>query len=188
MQIAADAPRAARTIGGISVQVPQPFSEGYVLTAALAAMLNQTFSENISNNTRSKVVGEDGQPLDAAAFQAVVDEYVAAYEPGVRQGGGGGGGARTLSPVEKEVRNLATDKLKEILKGRGLKQSDVNFTELRDKIIAQHGDALRSQAEKVIRARERAAGDDSDILASVTADLVGGGEQPADAAEAPAAV
>lgn len=181
MQINADAPRRSRTIGGLSVQVPEPYAEGHPLTAAEAAMLNQTFAENISNNMRSKAANEDGTPLSADEFQAAVDEYVAAYEPGVRQGGGGGG-QRALTPVEVEVRNLATAKLKEILKGKGLKQKDINFTEVRDRIIEQHRDALTAQAEKVVRAREKAAGDDGDILASVAESLPGVGSDEQEAA------
>lgn len=173
MDISADTPRVNRTIGGVSVTVPAPYAEGYALTEAEAAMLNQTFAENISNNMRAKAVGENGEPRSTDEFQPLVDEYVANYTPGVRQGGGGGGGAKALTPIEQEMRNLASAKLKEILKSKGLKQRDVPFVELRDKILDQHGDALRSQAEKVVRAREKAAGDDSDILASVTDSLPG---------------
>lgn len=121
---------------------------------------------------RAKTQAEDGTALDAAAFQALVDEYVAGYTPGVRSGGGGGGGARSLSPVEREVRNLATEKLGEILKSRGLKRTDVDFTALRDRIIEQHGDALTAQAEKIVRAREKAAPAD-DMFASVLDGLPG---------------
>jgi hypothetical protein len=172
MDIVEGTPTRARTIGGVSVQVPAPYSEGYVLSGAEADMLNQTFAENISNNMRSKAVGEDGQPLTEEAFQALVDEYITKYQPGVRSGGGGGG-QRALTPVDIEVRNLATAKLKEILKAKGLKQKDIEFTTVRDKIIEQHRDALTAQAEKVVRAREKAAGDDSDILASVADSLPG---------------
>lgn len=173
MQIDPNAPRKARTIGGLSVTVPQPYFEGYTLTEAEAAMLNQTFAENISNNMRAKSVDDNGDPLAEDAFQQLVDEYVTKYEPGVRQGGGGGGAAAKLTPVELEVRNLATAKLKEILKQRGLKQKDIAFVEVRDQIIEQHNAALTAQAEKIVRAREKASGGDDDIFASVAASLPG---------------
>jgi hypothetical protein len=173
MQLPENCPTRARTIGGVEVQVPQPYAEGHPLTKAEADMLNQTFSENISNNMRSKATGEDGAVLSTEAFQPLIDEYVAGYEPGVRQGGGGGG-ARALTPVEVEVRNLATAKLKEVLKAKGLKQKDINFVEVRDKIINDHRDALTAQAEKVVRAREKAAGSaEDDIFASITDGLPG---------------
>lgn len=180
MELPANCPTRARTIGGVEVQVPTPYYEGYVLSEAEAQMLNQTFAENISNNMRSRAVGEDGNPLTSEAFQPLVDEYVAKYQPGVRQGGGGGG-ARALTPVEVEVRNLATAKLKEILKSKGLKQRDVEFTTIRDQIIEKHRDVLTAQAEKIVRAREKAAGDDSDILASVTDELLSGSAGGAEA-------
>lgn len=174
MQIAPDAPRTTRTIGGVQVEVPQPYAEGHVLTAGEAAMLNQTFAENISNNLRSKATAEDSdRQLSTEEFQPIVDEYVAGYEPGVRSGGGGGG-QRALTPVEIEVRNLATAKLKEVLKARGLKQKDVAFVELRDSIIEQHRDTLTAQAEKIVKAREKAtAGDGDDLMASIAAGLPG---------------
>jgi len=172
MDIAEGTPYRARTIGGVTVQVPAPYSEGYVLSAAEADMLNQTFAENISNNMRAKA--KDGERvLSSEEFQPLVDDYVTKYSPGVRTGGGGGGGARALTPIEIEVRNLATAKLKEVLKARGLKQKDIPFTETRDKLIEQHRDALTAQAEKVVRAREKAAGDDADILATVADSLPG---------------
>lgn len=186
MDISADTPRRARTIGGIEVQVPAPYHEGYTLSEAEAQMLNQTFAENISNNMRAKATNEDGSAVDAAAFQTAVDEYVAKYQPGVRQGGGGGG-ARALTPVEVEVRNIATAKLKEILKQRGLKQRDINFTEVRDRLIDEHKDALTAQAEKVVRAREKAAtADGDDMFASIVDGLpgVGGGDAAGEEAAA----
>ena len=186
MQLPENCPTRARTIGGVEVQVPQPYAEGYVLSAAEAAMLNQTFAENISNNMRSKAE-KDGTALTAEQFQPLIDEYVAGYEPGVRSGGGGGG-ARALTPVEVEVRNLATAKLKEILKSKGLKQKDINFVEVRDKIIEQHRDALTAQAEKVVKAREKAAGsNEDDIFASVADSLPGvGGDSTSESEEAEA--
>lgn len=187
MQLPENCPTRARTIGGVEVQVPQPYSEGYQLSAAEAAMLNQTFAENISNNMRAKATGEDGAQLDSATFQPLIDEYVSKYEPGVRQGGGGGG-ARALTPVEVEVRNLATAKLKEILKSKGLKQKDIEFVTVRDKIIEQHREALTAQAEKVVRAREKAAGAaEDDIFASVADSLPGVGGSDTAASESEAA-
>lgn len=187
MQLREDCPTRARTIGGVEVQVPQPYAEGHPLTAAEAAMMNQTFAENISNNMRAKAVGEDGAVLTAEAFQPLIDEYVAGYEPGVRQGGGGGG-ARALTPIEVEVRNLATAKLKEILKQRGLKQKDIEFVKVRDQIIEQHKDVLTAQAEKVVKAREKAAGSaEDDIFASVADSLPGVGSSEEVAGEEEAA-
>ena len=143
MERRADSELRARTIGGVEVQVPAHYREGDTITSGEAAMLNQTLAENISNNLRVKIekfvpegAAEGTEPRVATAdeAQALVDAYFASYVPGVRQGGGGGG-ARALSPLEREVQNLAGDKLKDILKSKGLKQKDDDFNDLRSKII-----------------------------------------------------
>lgn len=179
----------SRKIGGIDVQVPIHYREGDVITGGEAAMLNQTLAENISNNLRAKIEEfiPEGAPEGTAArlataeeAQALVDSYFDTYTPGVRTGGSGSG-ARALTPVEVEVRNLATSKLKEVLKQKGLKQKDVDFTGLRDKIIENNREALTKQAEKVVKARNAAASNDEDILASIAGGLPGVGGDEAQA-------
>lgn len=201
MEIPSGTPTRAAVIGkrdgpSFTVQVPTPYSAGYVCDEAHASILNQTLRENLSNNLREQLTrgfevkapadGVEGEyrPYTEEEAQALVDAYVVKYTPGVRSSGGGGG-TRALSPVEVEVRNLATAKLKEALKARGLKQSDVNFTELRDKLITQHGEALTKQAVQVVKAREKAAsGDDADLLSTITDGLPGvGGEGSGDQTE-----
>lgn len=167
-------PRRSRTIAGVQVTVPAPYAEGHTITEAEANMLNQTIAENFSNNLR-KAIGEfkDGETVRVATSdeaQALVDAYAAEYEPGVRARGEGGGAVQ-LSPVDREVRDMATQKVKDFLKTKGLKQKDVEFAKLRDGLIEKHRDALYAAAEKVVRAREKAAGDDTDMLASIAADL-----------------
>lgn len=188
MQVTNDTPRQARTIAGISgLMIPQPYADGQTINAAEASMLNQTIAENFSNNLRKRIeefvpegAPEGTKPRKATAeeAQAIVDAYAGEYEPGVRRSGGGGGKA-SLSPVEVEMRNIATAKLKEVLKSKGLRQKDVAFTELRDQLIAQNEEPLRKAAEKIVRAREKETSGD-DLLASINKSLaneVAGDEQ-----------
>lgn len=169
--ISADTPRNQRTIGGIIVQVPAPYAEGQTITAGEAAMLNQTLAENFSNNLRKKVeqfvpegAAEGTTPRVATVeeAQALVDAYAASYEPGVRTGGGGGG-RKTLDPVEKEMRVIARESLNGLLAKQGLKRAEVDYDSLLDQIVTDHEAALRSKAEKIVKARTNNSLDDIDV-------------------------
>lgn len=193
MQVTADTPRASRTIAGIQVTVPQPYAEGHVVSAAEAAMLNQTICENFSNNLRKRVEqfvpegspdGTEPRVATAEEAQALVDAYATAYEPGVRQGGGGG--AARLTPLEREVRELARGKVREHLQAKNLKRADVDFDALVNGLIEKRRDQLEAAAQKVLKAKQTAAqaagGEDEDLLEQI-ASQVTGGEPEAQAAE-----
>lgn len=159
LNITKDTPRETRTIGGRSLSVPQPFAAGMPLTPGTAQMLNQTYAENISNNLRSKF----DENMSDADCQKLVDEYVQNYVPGVRTGGGG---AAALSPLDREIRNLATQKANDHLKAKGIKRKDIDFVAFRDGIIAKYRDALEPEAKKVLAAKQKAeagVADDFDI-------------------------
>lgn len=161
LNITDSTPRKPRTIGGILVHVPQPYAEGQPLTSAMAQMLNQTLAENFSNNLREKITkykdGDKERVATPAEAQVLVNDYAGKYEPGVRTGGGG---ARALSPVEKEMRAIATEKLLGLLKEQGLKKADVDFNELRDQIVEDHKETLQKQAERIIAQRSKDTGID----------------------------
>jgi hypothetical protein len=180
MEIRENAERVTRQIGGVEVSVAKPFAEGDVLTAATAAMLNQTFLENVGNNTRSRIEkfkdGESVRVATADEAQSIIDTYVAAYEPGVRQGGGGGAGAAKLTPLQREVRALATDILLGALKNAGKKRGDVDFNALRDQFIEQRNDELEAKAKKILKARETAQAGDADLLAGIDIGAAASGE------------
>lgn len=110
------------TIGGAIVSVSQPYAAGHVMNEAEAKSLNQTRSENISNNCR-KFVAElnDGSAKvpaftdDAlAAIAAHVSEYDAGYEFTLASAGGG---RKPVDPLEKEciaiAKNYVTGKIRE---------------------------------------------------------------------------
>lgn len=204
MEYTADTPRAQRTIAGRSCTVIQPFAEGQPLTPATAAMLNQTLAENFSNNLRDAInagqIGEDGKPLGTPAkgkpgsddyvapshpltdeqVQALVDEYMAEYQPGVRTGGSGT--PRVTDPVEREARAIARSKVVEKLKAQGLKTKDVDMGELVEGVFQKHRDALMAAGKKVVAALEAASKNTEGLDISLDSDEGTPAETPAAAA------
>jgi len=165
-----DTPRVERTIAGVKVSVIAPYADGQTINAGEAAMLNQTLAENFSNNLRDKI-GEyvpEGSPEGTAArvatveeAQAIVDKYMGEYVPGVRRAGAGG--ARTLDPIEKEMKVIAQGKLDELLKSKGLTRKKVDFAALTAKLISDNEKALRASAEKIVAAREKQSAGELDL-------------------------
>lgn len=169
MDFTPDTPRAARTIAGRSVQVIQPFAEGQPLTEATAAMLNQTLAENFSNNLRKTItdgpVDEAGKPTGATftdeQVQAIADDYMAKYQPGVRMGGGGT--PRVTDPVEREARKIAKSKVLELVKAKNLKAKDVDVAGLTEALFEKNRDVLMKQGASVVKALEAAAAKASEL-------------------------
>jgi len=170
MDYNADTPRVERTIAGVKVSVIAPYAEGYVVNAGEAAMLNQTLAENFSNNLRDKIgeyvpegspEGTAGRQADAEEAQAIVDKYMGEYVPGVRRAGAGG--ARTLDPVEKEMKIIASSKLDDLLKSKGLTRKKVDFAALLTKLIGDNEKALRASAEKIVAARDKQSQNELDL-------------------------
>lgn len=153
-------PRAHRTIAGQIVSVIQPFAEGQPLTAATAAMLNQTLAENFSNNLRKRIA--DALASDPATdVQAITDAYMTEYQPGVRSSSGGT--PRVTDPVEREARKLARARINELLKAKGLKAKDVNMDELVTSLYEANEAAFRKQAEGIVKAQAKAAAGTEEI-------------------------
>lgn len=148
MKFNSKTPRTTRTIAGNQLTVIQPYSEGHTLTEAEAATLNQTLAENFSNNLRSRI---DDAP-EGADLQAIVDEYMAEYEIGVRRGGGGGGG----DPIATAAKQIARTKVAAAVKAAGKTQKEVNMTELVNKVYEANKDALHEQAAAVVEAQKAA--------------------------------
>lgn len=169
MDFDTNTPRANRTIGGQTVTVIQPFAEGQPLTAATAAMLNQTLAENFSNNTR-KAINDLGENPDPAAVQALVDEYMAKYQPGVRSTGEGT--PRVVDPIEREARKLAKAKAEAHVISKGQKPKDVDMKALTEAVFEKYRDQFMAGGKKVVaqlEAAKKAAGefalDDLEITA-----------------------
>jgi hypothetical protein len=153
MQITSATPRATYTIAGVELSVPQPFAEGHTLTAGEASALNQTFAENVRNNLASKAKDKTDKEGKVTAgtpiTQEMVDAYAAGYEFGVRAAGGGS--ESRLSPVEREARRIAREKVEAKLREKGAKVSKEN----KDALIAQL--AERPEIVKMAERRVREA-------------------------------
>lgn len=160
------------TVQGVTLVAPKPFTEGHPLTATEAAVLNQTFVENIRNNfakavkTAQEEVGEGNEP-DLKALQAELDEYIAGYEFGVRRSSGGG---RVVDPVEKKAREIARKLVTQAIKDQGHKISDFD-AETKNGYIdglladADRGAKIRKQAKDQLEAERKLAKD------SITLDI-----------------
>jgi hypothetical protein len=105
--------RQSVTIQGEMYEIPAPYAEGHQLSAIEAAVLNQTFSENVRNNVaaRMKKRAEANEP----AFTAEeVESYALSYTfeaKTVR-----GPRAEAVDPVEREARNLAKSAVMDFLR------------------------------------------------------------------------
>jgi hypothetical protein len=175
--ITPETPRKLFTVAGISLEVPEPFNEGHVLTANEAKVLNQTYAENIRNNTApmaKKAIADANDvvtDVDKAALQAKIDEYVASYEFGVRAAGTGE--ARIVDPIEKEANRLGKQIVKDALKAKGIKFTDVS-TEKFNSLVKQvldsaNGEKIYKEAKRAVDARNKTASIDLDL-----GDLQGG--------------
>ena len=151
----ADAPRSEITIAGLALTVPAPFVEGHVLRMNEASVLNQTYAENLRNNFASAVKTaqeeskKSGVPVDLSVLQGKLDEYVNAYDFGVRKGGGA---HVVLDPVEREARKLAQERVKAALKKKGINLKDVAKEKLEELVtgVLDKYPVLREQAQRVI--------------------------------------
>lgn len=110
-EITETTPRTGITIGGETLQVPQPFAAGHVLSANEASALNQTYAENVRNNMAGKLKAlKDAGTFDLEVFQGQVDDYTNDYEFGQRTGGG-----RTGDPVMAEALSITRDLVRQAI-------------------------------------------------------------------------
>ena len=110
------------SISGLRFTLATPYSEGHVVNAVEAGVLNQTLAENIGNNLRKRVSEyvaaaeeQTGAELTEAQIEKltakiqveIVDPYAAEYKLEAKKPSS----PRVSDPVEKEVRRLAKDAL-----------------------------------------------------------------------------
>ena len=160
-----EAPRHDITIQGIIFSAAQLYDEGHELSPVEAGVLNQTRDENLRNNYAAKIKAALKEAkVDAVSDlpEDVVSSLVAAF-PGFEEGYefGSRGGAREVDPVRKQALILATDKVKEALKGKGHKLSEVGAEKIRE--LAENAidknPAFLAKAEQVVAARKAASDD-----------------------------
>lgn len=149
------------TIQGLQFEVADRFAEGHVLKANEAASLNQTLRENIRNNMASKIDKAKTEGKSPADMQELVDKYAAEYEFGVHVGV-----TRISDPIERELLDIAQDKVKAAIKAAGKKIkdfSDEQFNDLVAKAI-ERNPGWREAAEATVAARKAAVSEVGDLL------------------------
>lgn len=149
-------------IQGLLFTAPCPYNEGDTLNAKEAAVMNQTFHENLRNNYAAKIQKvldeakvksvDELTPEQRAELQSQFVGYADAYDFGVR-------GTREADPVRAQARLLAKEKVKESLKKQGFVLSEVGT----DKINSLVEDALErvpkfmEVAAQIVAARNAAS-------------------------------
>lgn len=157
-------PRTDITVAGVILSVPQPFTEGHVLRANEAAVLNQTYAENLRNNfagTVKKAKEGEAEP-DTAALQAALDEYINTYDFGVRRVG-----TRTvpLDPVHREALRLAGEAVKAALHKKGMSIKEIGkerFDELANQLLSDRPE-LMERAKQIIEIKSSISGGDVEV-------------------------
>lgn len=147
-------------INKIAFEAPAPYSEGHTLTANEAAVLNQTFGENLRNNFSSRVTkaqeeaAKNNTEIDLVALQAEFTDYAKDYTFGSSRGGG-----VRLDPVTREAREIARSKVGDALKAKGRVLKEVTTEQMNayiDQALEKYP-AITEAAKKAVAAREKAA-------------------------------
>lgn len=146
--------------------VPQPYKEGHTISAIEAKVLNQTFAENIGNNQRAAVKkaqeGGEGAPSIEEVRDAFND-YAWGYQFTMA---GAGGGSRSLTPVEKEARQLARTHIMAQLAAQGRKRKEIDDEKFEAEVARIASlDKIVKLAEKNVKQRQK----DLDQVASLLA-------------------
>jgi hypothetical protein len=152
------------TIQGVAIDISQPYIAGHPITEAEAKALNQTRSENIGNNMRTKikalldVEGATSETVQGDA-QGLVATYDAAY---IFSMASVGGGRAPADPVEREAQKIARAYIAGKLKDAGVSQKAYKEANGEDAIalkvaeLAEKPEVIKA-AKEAIKAREKQA-------------------------------
>jgi hypothetical protein len=173
-------PTTSITVQGLSFDAPQPYKSGpRELTEGEASALNQTLAENLRNNFAPKVklameeyrkangLAEDAEvgvdQLDHDSLVESFDKYADEYEFGIRRAGGGV--RAPANPVEREAIRIATSKVREALKKKGLKLDSVSkerMAEFVQSVLTKYPD-IREEAKRRVEATQAVAVEDLEL-------------------------
>lgn len=158
MQYDKSTPKKEITISEVVLKVISPFSEGQVLTAEMANVLNQTLAENLRNNfagvvKAAKETAGGFDKVDVSDLQKQLNEYTKEYEFGARRQAG-----VAVNPIEKIAISLARDAVKKALTKAGKVVKDYPAEQLLElaKAAVQKNPAFMASAEKVYEAKKAA--------------------------------
>lgn len=149
--ITKDTPRSDYTIAAKTFSIAQPYTAGATtLTDGEASALNQVLAENTRNNLAKQVKAlVEAGTFDQTATQKLVDDYVGAYQFGVRTGGGG---FRASDPLTSAKMDIARELVRDALKRGGhdlAKVSGKDISRLAKEAVdgTQYGDAITKAAK-----------------------------------------
>lgn len=125
------------TIAEENFDLPVKYSEGHTLNEAEAAVLSQTWFENVRNNTARfvKAGNDPEQEMTPEAARAKVEEYAAGYEFSLA---GVGGGLRSYSPLDREARKLVRAAITKQYKAQGILIKNVDPEQIEAAIEANY--------------------------------------------------
>lgn len=147
------------TIAGKLFTIPQPFAAGHVLTEGEARAMNQVFSENVRNNTATKVKAAlEGKAKEGDPTAETIEQFVADYAAGYEFTIAVAGERRSTDPLDIEATAIARELLKDLLKRKGLSYTKV-AAEVRDAKVAEIAgkDSVIAEAKKRLAAKQKAA-------------------------------
>lgn len=136
------------SIHGKTFEMPDRYAAGHTVNENEAAVLNQTFMENIGNNFRSTVKEWTGSDEE---LQARFAEYGNAYAFGTRVARGP---AAPTDPIGAEAHRLALVYIKKLISDGGQKVGDFKAADLNEaaRQLVESDDSYRTQAEANINA------------------------------------
>jgi hypothetical protein len=170
------------TVQGILFTMPGTprYSEGHVLTAVEASVLNQTFAENLRNNWAGKLkakleaaapgVGVADLPEDIiSALQSEFTAYAEGYTFGYRTP------RVQLDPVEHLARKLAKDLVVGALRKNGIDLKTVTKEKMEEYVssLVEKRPDIRKEAAKRLKTQK--------AMAESILNDIGGGEAEAEA-------
>jgi len=144
----------------ITVQVAQPYSEGYVLTSAEAAKLNQVLADSIRSALSAKLKKLDNDSVDHAevesSFQAFADAY-AFSEKSAKAG---------IDPILKEANKIAKEQVFAAIRKKGGNPADYSSEQIADYVakVLQHKPEIKQEAQRRLESSRKIAGDLLDDL------------------------
>ena len=144
----------------ITDQVAQPYSEGYVLTSAEAAKLNQVLADSIRSALSAKLKKLDNYSVDHAevesSFQAFADAY-AFSEKSAKAG---------IDPILKEANKIAKEQVFAAIRKKGGNPADYSSEQIADYVakVLQHKPEIKQEAQRRLESSRKIAGDLLDDL------------------------
>jgi hypothetical protein len=185
-------------IRGVAIAVQTPYSEGHTLSAVEAAVLNQTFSENVRNNVAGKIKGfeeaakkagttfspdatiPEGQDGAGGTYRSLLQSYADAYVFGAPRTGG----SEPVDPVEREARVIAREILKSAMAAQGVKRKDMTdeaYEQALSTVAAS--DKVKAEAKDRVKRREKLGSGELDLASILSTSGDAGNDTQAAAAE-----